>query len=195
MSRRIATPNPATAYHEAGHAVAAWLFGYGCVIKRVSAVAEEDFLGVLEGGSPLADMDPEWDSAPEVVAALENDAVILNSGPVAQRRFKPRSWREYHGSKDRSDAVSLVGKLGGSIEHEEALHARLYQRAEALISAHWAEVEAVAAALIECGELSGNELIDLLEAASGRHIPRSELFDYRDPAQTNPFSDVGENVS
>lgn len=179
MSRKKAAPTPATAHHEAEHTVAAWLFGYGSVIEKVSALADEDFLGVFKGGSPLSSMDPEWDGAPEVIAALENEVVILNCGSIAQRRFNPRSWREHHGGKDRADAVSLVGRLGGSIEHEEALHVQLHQRAEALISAHWVEVKALARALIEHGELSGDEVTEVLEVATGRHIPRSGLFDYK----------------
>lgn len=121
MSKRAAKPSVSTAYHEAGHVVAKWLFGYGCVIKRVSIVAEEDFLGVLEGGSPLSKMDSKWDSEPEVATALENDVVILYCGPVAQKRFNPRSWREHHGSKDGKDALTLVGELGGVYRERRSL--------------------------------------------------------------------------
>ena len=171
-----------TAHHEAGHAVAAWRFGFPT--KRVSVIPEEDFLGVHEGDSPLSGMDPDADSSPEVTEAVEKKVVLIYAGHAAQVRFEPDS-AEHYSHSDASAVLNLVGYLCGSIEQEEAKHAELYARAETLIHEHWGGVEAVAKVLLEHKELTGEEVARLLEALTGEAVLRSSLFDY-----TNTINDI-----
>ena len=182
-----------TAYHEAGHVVATWLFGYGSAIERVSIIPKEDFLGVLQGGSPLSNMDPDRDKSPEVLEALENDVVILYAGPAAQKQYSPDSWHDFHGAKDFDDANDLVSRYsGGDLETEEALQKKLYKQAERLIQEHWEEVEAVAKVLLQRKELIGQEAVRVLETFTGKVIPRSSLFDHINPDSIDPFEGLTE---
>jgi hypothetical protein len=46
----------------------------------------------------------------------------LLAGPAAQRRFRPSSWRSWHGGRDHEAAVDLALRLNG---HEDAATAFL----------------------------------------------------------------------
>jgi hypothetical protein len=46
------------------------------------------------------------------------------------------------------------------------------------VESHWAEIEAVATALLEHKELDGDVIKELLEALTGETIPASKLFSY-----------------
>lgn len=177
-----------TAYHEAGHAVAAWHFGYP--LEGVSIVPGEDFGGISQSQTPTFHMNPDYDDAPEIEEAIRNQVVICYAGRAAQQLFSPRSWRHYHGQGDLETSVEIASYLVPP-EQQEALHAQLLQEARTLTKELWGAVEKVAEVLLVEKTLSGEQTTRLIEEATGKvQVSRSKLFDYRDPAQQNPFDSV-----
>lgn len=167
----------ATAYHEAGHAVAHWRFG--CPITRVTIAPEDDYLGVVVADDPVMYMHLDWDASPEIDQALNQGIMIYFAGPLAQVRFDSSSWSEFHGDSDYETASPMLLRLGGSSENASAISERLESETRAFLEKHWREVEAVANALLEHRDLDGTSVTTLLETLTNEVIPTSELFSYQ----------------
>jgi ATP-dependent Zn protease len=148
----------ATAYHEAGHAVARYFlrlpFRYvtirargdadGYVMTRPFPRASRD--RIQFGGATANDVQRVYD---EVVTDL--------AGFIAQRRAlgdadPEQSYSDTHG------AVGLLDRVCGSNEEVEACAHWLWVRACGLIEARWAIVEAVATALLEARTLTARQV-------------------------------------
>jgi len=78
------------AYHEAGHAVAAfWLHR---PIRKVTIIADENSSGkVVRKRRPNAADPRKWFN--EAGYRIQADMIILYAGQLAQKRFAPRSLR------------------------------------------------------------------------------------------------------
>ncbi len=185
---RVAKPKTFVAYHEAGHAVAAWHFKYP--ITEASIVPGGTFGGVVTYDSPITAMNLDFDDAPEVEEAIRNDIVLSYAGRAAQQLFCPPSWKNYQGYNDVQFATEIASYLTVP-ELQETLHIELLEEARELVVKYRMAVEAVAIALLGHKELSGDEVERLIEDATDVfHLMPSKLFAYRDPAQQNPFDSV-----
>lgn len=158
----------ATAYHEAGHAVAAHLVG----IRVLSAGIEpaEGFLGLVahEGvGAELLAV--AQGSAPLTLALrarLEAHVLMLLAGSIAEHRQRGR--RDHIGSsQDHARALDWLERVSGTPAEAEAYAAWLGHRAEGLLTLGWAEVERLAAALLEQGSLAGETVHALVALPFG----------------------------
>ncbi len=78
----------ATAYHEAGHAVAA--YKVGMKVKRLTIVPSGDALGSHQHHAYFPGVNLEYDSSPRAQRRAENFALVCFAGPAAQRRFNPK---------------------------------------------------------------------------------------------------------
>ena len=165
-----------TAYHEAGHAVACWRFGWP--ISRVSIVLKDAYLGAVTADDPTLNIRPDMDGSKGAKQAMRESIVVCCAGPRAQVRYDASSWHDGHGEKDFKVAGGLALRLGGISERANALGEKLDAEAQALVESHWAEIEAVATALLEHKELDGDVIKELLEALTGETIPASKLFSY-----------------
>jgi hypothetical protein len=87
-----------TAFHEAGHVVAAW--SRGLKIHNATIVPSPEFLGRVRHANPLRGLRPDYDVSARVRERAEANIVVALAGPEAQRRHSPRSWRSYHGASD-----------------------------------------------------------------------------------------------
>ena len=109
-----------TAFHEAGHVVAAWR--RGLKIHNVTIVPGPGFQGMVKHSPPMRGIRLDCDGSNRARLRAESAIVVCLAGPEAQRRHSPRSWRSYHGARDHEKAVDLAMSLNGS---DEAVNAHL----------------------------------------------------------------------
>jgi hypothetical protein len=107
-----------TAFHEAGHVVAAWRRGFK--IYSVTIVPTSEFRGHLQHANPLRGIHLDYDGSPRARLRAEAGIIVCLAGPEAQRRHSPRSWRSYHGARDHEKAADLAMSLNGSDEAANA---------------------------------------------------------------------------
>lgn len=159
----------ATAYHEAGHAVAAMQLGVGIGRRGVSIIPGEDFAGfahVLKGFRGRPDLDL-------ITGAMrlkaENRVIVSFAGPAAQRRFRASSVRSYHGRSDRERAIDLLIFFASPTRELEAYLRWLHIRTENLVAgqAWWLMIEAVAEALMTHKRLTSEEVEAVVRKALG----------------------------
>ena len=160
------TAREATAYHEAGHAFAAWVLGLP--IKRISIRPDGDAKGFVQHRSPLAGIRLDIDNSDRARLKAEKAILICLAGPAAQRKFNPRSYRKHHAASDFDLAGDLALRLNSSGEAASAHLAWLQIRAADLVSARWHVVSAVARLLLEREELGPNGVPEAIQAAIAR---------------------------
>jgi hypothetical protein len=112
-TRRSWTQFEATAYHEAGHAIAAWKLESR--VFRVTLEPDEDSLGKTFHSNPLTRVDFDdiefGPIAPRCQRRAENVMIISLAGPAAQHKYNPRSVRLYHGGSDRENVYEILSHL------------------------------------------------------------------------------------
>ena len=153
------------AYHEAGHAVVAWRVGVEA--KSLSIISEPGSKGRYIHKPYFTDITPEYDTSPRAERRLKNMVLVCFAGEIAQRRFNSGEWRDYHGERDFDQAVDLLNYLAGSEDdlqaHINAIHLQAQQMVED--PSVWLCIGALAAALLEHGELSGTETVRIIRDA------------------------------
>lgn len=155
----------ATAYHEAGHAVAAWRLGVGLRKHALSIVPDGDSLGRANHSNPLFGVDLEWDQSDRARLRAEKVAQICLAGGAAQRRFSARSYRHGHMKSDLHEAVDVLSYFAQGEELE--VYLRLIDvRARGMFNAPslWRCVQALAGALFDRKRLSAGETRRIIEA-------------------------------
>jgi hypothetical protein len=134
------------AYHEAGHAVAAYRLGVE--VRSATILPDHDSAGYVTHGDLFCGHTLGSDRA-----VLERAIKISLAGPLAEARFSPGDllW----GTRGDYDcALGLARYLAGSLGEHELLHF-LERQTRALLDCYWGDVERVARALLEQDELSG----------------------------------------
>jgi Peptidase M50B-like len=133
------------AYHEAGHAVVGHMLG--SEVRRVSIGADSG--GLTRFKRPLG--------------FGERAVLTTLAGPYAQKRYAPRShWRSRNHAGHRSSGrdfdyvIDLIFDLYGTGKVADRYSRFTEARAEALVDQHWSRIEAVAKALLEHGEITGD---------------------------------------
>lgn len=154
----------ATAFHEAGHAVAAFALHLG--VKRVSIVAEGDSWGHVLYAPLRFSGESLYDLTPVVRDRFERHIVAALAGPEAARLIKGR-YDRIGASSDYVVAGRIVGRLVGSAEEAQAYMRWLEIRSRQLIRAPHLRpgLEALAMALLERGEMDGRTARDITHAA------------------------------
>ena len=159
----------ATAYHEAGHAVASW-----CLGRRVCSatiVPDDDSAGRVknEREKPSTAFAVECGDPwhPSRFRA-EKRVMIVQAGEVAQRRYNPRSVRRYHSQSDLNKSLDTLLSCNPYEEEPDVTHhyQLLRKWTASLIERHWHLVEAVAKALLERRTLSGTQILDVIHEAN-----------------------------
>ena len=80
------------AYHEAGHAIAAWRLSGRQHLYRVTIVPDADSLGSTYHDPFHGIRLDDGDDSPRVQRRAENAMLIALAGPAAQRRYNPRGF-------------------------------------------------------------------------------------------------------
>lgn len=150
-----------TAYHEAGHAVAARFFRLP--VKLVSIVPGEEFAGFVQFGDTRGR---------NAAAGLLNGAdfkgltrvlkelIVRLAGMEAQRHYCPQSCRKIHASSDYAQAVDYALSFVGGDEQEAEFFLRwLCKRAEYLVTDFWwPDIQSLANELLKRQVMTGREV-------------------------------------
>lgn len=152
------------AYHEAGHAVAA--YHLHIKIRKLSIIPDHDSHGRMIQRDPFAGINIEWDETPRAHLRTQQAIVVYLAGPVAQKRFRARSYRRLHGSSDHAHAVDLALRACGSEQSATAFLKWLHIEASDMMALHWPMVEAVARELLVKNEIIGRAIPELLARVS-----------------------------
>lgn len=152
----IADRRKATAYHEAGHTVAAWRLGAGP--RTVTIIPHGDIQGEVIPESPIVDIALDFDGSDHARNRIERAIMICLAGPIAQRHFAPRSWRYWHGGLDYATAFDLALRINGSPKAAKAHLKWLEIRTQDLLESLWSYVEGIAADLMIRGTLSPEDI-------------------------------------
>jgi hypothetical protein len=173
MNHQEAFQREVTAYHEAGHAVIAYVLGYK--LKSVTIIPTHDAHGMVQYLDPLRGIPLDAEVSDRARLRLEKAIQISFAGPLAQRKFKEHAWRDYHGEFD----FKKIGELGiravGSAEQQKAFLRWLEIATLEMVDAHWSAIERVAKLLLARDRLNGAEIIAALRsnnAAPIRITPR-----------------------
>jgi ATP-dependent Zn protease len=153
----------ATAYHEAGHAVANW--AYGWEIDSVTIVEDEEYAGRVTVRNKLAGKQldlldgDEWEAAKQDV---EEAVIAIKAGPAAQRRFNSASWDV---SQDYHDNQAIITYAYGTFNDDEAGQwlQELDGKVAHFLDQHWMAIEALTQKLLEKPVISGAEVAEFLE--------------------------------
>jgi hypothetical protein len=149
-----------TAFHEAGHVVAAWR--HGLKVHSVTIVPTPEFRGRIWHANPLRGIRLDYGESNRARLRAEVGIIVCLAGPEAQRRFSPRSWRSHHGATDHEMAVDLAMRLNGSDEASSAHLKWLSIVTRDEIAVLWPLVEKVAHALVRERTLTATEVKTLL---------------------------------
>jgi hypothetical protein len=109
----------ATAYHEAGHVVAALHLGIPLRKQGVTIIPGEDSYGVTHVGNVLG-RQPEVGASGREELLAERRAIVSLAGIAAERRFNPRSVRNFQWTGDRENAADMLSLFSGSSEELDA---------------------------------------------------------------------------
>ncbi len=174
MPKRCTKRLEATAYHEAGHAYAAWNLGFK--LHRVTIVPTTDETGSTVHANPLHGIELDVDGSDRARMRAEKAILIALAGPAAQQRYRPRSWRRNHGASDFDWATDLALHLCGDGETATAYLKYLDLVARKMVAGpRWPVIAAVADSLLERGTLSGREvratIMGYFEAEIAKHGP------------------------
>ena len=182
-------PSLMTAYHEAGHAVAAVALSIGLV--RVSIVGDWDTLGQIALNERWPHLRPEFDPRdPRSRRIAESWILISLAGEFADASHGGRS-----PDPDRPEARwdfrharDLVERLFDHPEDRDAFFEAMQRRAHEFVSepVRWSQISAVATQLCWRRQLDGQEVRDIMDviaalAAFGGARKASPTIEPRDP--------------
>jgi hypothetical protein len=151
----------ATAYHEAGHTVAAWRLGVK--IRRASIIPTIGRHGVVEHESPLREIHLDIDNSDRARMRTEKEIIICLAGPDAQRQFRPSSWRGWHGQSDYDTAADLALRLQGDGERATEYLKWVGFQSRWLIKNNWNLVTMFADELLRVNTIDRNRVAKILD--------------------------------
>jgi ATP-dependent Zn protease len=157
----------ATAYHEAGHAVAT--IELGRAVRRLTILpdAEQSSRGHCQGTTEGEWFHPAYNSDGRTRARVEQRLMITLAGAIAERHFTGHR-NNVGASADDAKAVGLARSFCGSTREADAYLGWLAVRTELLIThpLHWPTVKALATALLTEKMLSGKRVREIYTAAA-----------------------------
>ena len=157
----------ATAYHEAGHAVAAW--NQNIPIRKISVEKAPGIAGFVHHAPIMGGLRPDVDRSSRVRLRAEKLVRVYLAGPAAQRRYNARGWRTYHGGEDHRKTVDLIDYLSVNEVHAAAYIRLLELEAAHIVAVHWGLIVALAKELIAVRAMTGTAITQFFQA---EHNPR-----------------------
>ncbi|HUZ32343.1 MAG TPA: hypothetical protein VMV19_09630 [Xanthobacteraceae bacterium] len=165
MKRLSKSQIEATAYHEAGHAVVAYVLGYRP--QSVTIVPTIDAAGHIVQADPLYGLQHDIDGSHEVRLRVESFITICFAGPITQKRYNPRSWRRAHGQWDYDKIAELGLRVCGSDQQAAAFIRWREIVACDMVRAHWLRIQLVAGQLLERERLGQTDLDAIIGPRAG----------------------------
>jgi len=164
------------AYHEAGHAVAQYYLRPDERIVRVSIVRRSEALGYV---LPV----PNYDIYALPLRVIVADILVSLAGHVAVKVFLGEYWTgatsDFQNIRSRIWTLASLGYFGPPLSEATLLAQRDWkdtaaehfwkqaeESTERLLVQHGVEVEAVAKALLERGDLTGKEVLEIIANAA-----------------------------
>lgn len=157
--KRTKTQLLATAFHEAGHALAQHRLGFK--IKSVTVEGRGDYLGAVEGKSGLNASTLNVEHISGAALARWHDRIVsFLAGREAQRHHKPQSIRSYMARSDRNAVVDILWRLHPEPQEMKAVLKYLERRTHNLVhtTLNWAMITALASELTQKRTLSGEQV-------------------------------------
>jgi len=155
----------ATAFHEAGHAVA-------CIHERVqlstvSIAPTKDSFGHVGHRNILHGCNIEWEDKLSHRLRMERLVRIGFAGPAAERRFSSKGYRRYGGKDDLQFGFELVQCFVGNEEEGSAYLRLLEIQTRNFLNQPgvWDEITALAKALLEETTLTPKRTRSIVHAA------------------------------
>ncbi len=150
-----------TAYHEAGHAVAAWWFGQLKKRDDVTIIPDPRTGSLGHVRNPprfIAEIERGGGNSGRATLQAEKFVVCCLAGNAASVRFRKTKKRCLAGGRgDYEQSVTVLSHLASG--EELAAYFRLLQlRAENLVARFWPEVEAVAKRLLSEKKLTSEQI-------------------------------------
>jgi hypothetical protein len=155
-----------TAYHEAGHAIAAYRFGMR--LREITIEPEQGSQGSITGEFTAGiTRDIEGEVTAETRLHCEQYAIHALAGTEAQRKFNARSLRSHHGHSDYHNAVDVLSRLCSSPEHEQKYYDAIQERTRAFVHdpVNWRAIDALAKELMRKRTIKGKELREYIRSA------------------------------
>jgi ATP-dependent Zn protease len=152
METRENPYDPATAYHEAGHAVAA--LAHDRPVRFVSVLPRRDYLGLCGFGKGVFRPTKDW---------LEQEILIALAGMAAEARHRGEYARA-GADRDLRYVRRLAVQRAGE-RQAERLERRLLAKVENMLADEtvWKVVEFIVVELLQRGEISGRTAKHLFE--------------------------------
>jgi ATP-dependent Zn protease len=167
QQKRMSKIKIETAYHEAGHAVAAIVFGYLADSDFLTIVAKDNILGCVSHLPPLMQ---GCQNKKQMRSLVEQMCIGLYAGFAAQRLVDPNA-PEFHGEDDEIQAWNLPKDHGfaprgcqfiGDDVYERYLY-RLKRKAERFVKMQRPVIDALAAALLKRKSMTGAEAMEIVK--------------------------------
>jgi hypothetical protein len=139
------------AYHEAGHAVAAYLLKVHR-IRSISIIPDAETEGRVHHSKPGKTYHPEWDTGPRTRSKTEKMIMLCLAGDMAENMLLKRDSRNTR-LTDYDTAVDLACYHCSDGDEAGAYVNFLYYRTRNLLRLpeRWAAIEELASVLIERG--------------------------------------------
>jgi ATP-dependent Zn protease len=156
---KLISPKISTAYHEAGHALAAYRFK--CYLGLTSIIKNKDRLG-------FSLSEAEWADGSTDIEQI----IILYAGLAAEQKYDPNT-DESGSTDDNEKAASLLEKWPSETE------SNLRQKAKKLVNENWPIIQVIAAKLLVRKTLESEEIVTIIDAIDCGLNPDVELDEYR----------------
>jgi hypothetical protein len=146
------------AFHEAGHVAAAW--EHGIRVNTVTIISTDDAHGHVKHQNPLRGINIEVDGSDRARIRAERLAAVCLAGPIAQRIWNARSWRQWHGYQDHQTAYSVISAVSSSDRHAEMWLRTIAVTTEDMLRVPhiWGCVTSLADALMAKGWLAARDV-------------------------------------
>ncbi len=158
----------ALAYHEAGHAVAAYRLKFP--ITEVTIVAQDDYLGAVthKGLQQRIYNALAYGSIrPQMRVKIEEQMIISIAGPVAEQKYRGR-YNHIAARSDWDGVTELALALWPQPDVASTYIRWMYLRAVHLINDDWPAVEAVANALLAMNTLRRKDVVRVIKEDDAR---------------------------
>lgn len=143
----------AKAYHEAGHAVVAFFNRFRIDFATIRRSGDAEGMVMLKPGR--LDLDS---ATPVMRQKVERWIIVTLAGDIAQRKFAPRSSRQWQTTSDRAAAADLALSVCGSGESATAYLAWLQIVTRDIVDGRWPMIDRVARELLAKETISGDEV-------------------------------------
>jgi hypothetical protein len=151
----------ATAYHKAGHAVAAWHFGLQFKQVTIEPSANNETLGHVLHRRSTKWFNPDSDSGDRTRLRAERHIITSFVSQLAEGKIRRRPPR-FGMEGDNKSALDMALHLCGSMKTADAYLNFCCLTSGDLVASHWSEIETVAAALLKRRTLNHEEMLEVI---------------------------------